>query len=140
MRKYNFTIHGNKYNVNIKKIEGSTAEIEVNGSIYKVDIDKQMIPKKTPQLVRQRVETREEEASIPKSKAGGSSVKSPLPGTVFKLIAKEGDKVKEGDKLIVLEAMKMENDVLSDTEGTVESIKVREGDNVLEGDVLLTIS
>jgi biotin carboxyl carrier protein len=142
MRKYSFKIHGNKYSVFIKKIEGRNAIVEVNGSEYSVEIDKEMAPKKTPQLVRPRVQTSQEEANIPKAQAsaGIKPIKSPLPGLVMKMIVGKGDTVKKGDKLMILEAMKMENDVLSDVDGTVEEIKVREGDSVLEGDVLITIS
>ena len=70
----------------------------------------------------------------------GAPVKSPLPGVVLDVLVKEGDVVKVGQKLMILEAMKMENNIESDRDGVVKSIVARKGDSVLEGDVLITIA
>ena len=71
--------------------------------------------------------------------AAGGAVKSPLPGVVLDIQVAVGDRVGTGQRLMILEAMKMENNIDSDREGTVKEIKVATGDSVLEGDVLLTI-
>ncbi len=71
--------------------------------------------------------------------ANSTAVKAPLPGTITKLNVKNGQNIKRGEILCILEAMKMENNIDSDREGTVKEIKVATGDSVLEGDVLLTI-
>ena len=70
---------------------------------------------------------------------GESPVKSPLPGVILDIRIKEGDPVAVGQTLVVLEAMKMENNIDSDRAGVVKSIKVNRGDSVLEGDVLITL-
>ena len=145
MKKFNFKIHGNKYDVEVINVEDNIAEIDVNGTVYKVEIDKKIQPTKTPILKRSVVSPSTEmsastmKTSKPTDPKGTGTIKSPLPGTILNVIVKEGDRVSIGQKLIVLEAMKMENNVNADKEGVVTSIKVKQGDAVLEGDVLLEI-
>ena len=78
-------------------------------------------------------------AKTAKPSSGAGAIKSPLPGVILDVLVREGDSVKVGQKLLILEAMKMENNIDSDKEGVVKSIAVRKGDSVLEGDVLITI-
>ena len=75
--------------------------------------------------------------SKPKEKKGVGSIKAPLPGTILEVKVKPGDKVNVGDKILIMEAMKMENNINSDREGTITDIKVKTGDSVLEGESLL---
>jgi biotin carboxyl carrier protein len=144
MKKYNFTIRGNKYDVDIIKIEDNIAEIEVNGSIYEVEIEKTLAPQsKTPTLVRRRAvptgEGDKKKTHKPTRKAGAGQIKAPLPGTILEMKVKEGDSVKTGDTVLIMEAMKMENNIKADREGTIASVKVANGDSVMEGDVLVEI-
>jgi len=145
MKKYKFTIHGNQYDVHIKNMEENIVEIEVNGTLYNVEVDKAIQPVKTPKLVRARAvpstDTTPSEgtATKPVTKVGTGTIKSPLPGTVLSLHVKPGDNVKVGQKLLTLEAMKMENNIDSDKDGQIVSIKVKQGDAVMEGDVLIEI-
>ncbi|MFO7874104.1 MAG: biotin/lipoyl-containing protein [Bacteroidales bacterium] len=144
MRKYKFTIHGNEYEVHIKNVEVNLIELEVNGSTYEVEVDKAIQPAKTPKLVRSRVETpskaKPEEGTGVKTPASPTGkIKSPLPGTVIKIMVNEGDTVKVGQKLMMLDAMKMENNIDSDKDGKVVSIPVRPGQSVMEGDTLIEI-
>lgn len=145
MKKYKFTIHGNKYEVEIKDIDDGIAEIEVNGSTYTVEIEKTIQQPKTPKLMRSVVapSTDSHSATVKTAKPdvpkGTGYIKSPLPGTILEVMVREGDTVKIGTKLLVLEAMKMENNINSDKEGKVISIKVRPGDAVMEGDMLIQI-
>jgi biotin carboxyl carrier protein len=143
MKKYKFTIRGNEYDVQIHNIEDNTAEIEVNGSTYSVDIHKEVKVTKTPKLVRSKIEPSSEadiaRTSSPAERKGGGRIKAPLPGTILELKVSAGDMVKVGDTLLIMEAMKMENNIKSDKEGKIESIKVKNGDSVLEGDVLIEI-
>lgn len=145
MKKFKLTINGNKYDVDILSVERNTAEIEVNGSLYKVEVDKDLKPTKTPVLVRQKAVPSSDsdkstvKTSSPSSPKGTGTVKSPLPGVILNVYVKEGDRVKQGDKLLTLEAMKMENNIDSDKEGVVKSVKVKQGDSVLEGDILIEI-
>ncbi len=144
MKKYKFTIHGNEYDVHIKSVEDNIIELDVNGSAYQVEVDKSIQPAKTPKLVRARVappkEASPEEVvskEAPATPAGKLS--SPLPGTVINIFVREGDTVKVGQKLMILEAMKMENNIDSDKDGKVISIPVRPGQSVMEGDTLIEI-
>lgn len=145
MKNFKFTIQGNKYDVNIIDIEDNIAEIEVNGAIYKVEVEKLATTSKTPKLIRSvAVPTTESspnqlKTSSPTAPKGAGFIKSPLPGVILNVHVKEGDRVKIGTKLITLEAMKMENNINSDKEGFVKSLKVKQGDSVLEGDLLIEI-
>lgn len=137
MKKFEFSISGNKYEVEIKDVEDNIANIEVNGTLYSVEIHKEVKMPKTPKLVRSEVRVKPGEGNIVKSSAAGYQVKAPLPGNIFKMLAKEGDLIKKGDVLLIMEAMKMENNIIAEKEGTVKFIKVKVGDNVLQNDVLI---
>ena len=145
MKKFKFTIQGNKYDVNIVNVEDNVAEVEVNGATYSVELDKVISQSKTPKLVRAAAVPSteswktEQRTSSPTSPKGAGFVKSPLPGVILQVYVKEGDSVKVGDKLLLLEAMKMENNINTDKDGVIKSVKVKTGDSVLEGDVLIEI-
>lgn len=145
MKSFKFTIQGNKYDVNVLNIEDEIAEIEVNGTVYKVELEKKISTPKTPKLVRSFAVPSTETApsqlktSAPSAPKGAGFIKSPLPGVILDIYVKEGDKVTVGQKLITLEAMKMENNINADKEGIVNSIKISKGDSVLEGDTLIEI-
>lgn len=140
MKEFEFTINGNKYSVEVKNVESNIATVEVNGTTYEVEIHKEFKQPKTPTLVRKEVKSPKGSEKInkdePKS-GGGSTVPAPLPGTILDIHVKAGDQVKKGQNLITMEAMKMENSVLSPKEGTVKDIKVSQGDSVLQDDVLI---
>lgn len=145
MKKFKLTINGNKYEVDILNVEDNIAEVEVNGTKYQVEVDRQIQATKTPKLVRSVVSPSTDSAksiqktSSPSDLKGAGHIKSPLPGVILNVHVKEGDVVKIGDKLLTLEAMKMENNVNADKEGKIISIKVKAGDSVLEGDLLIEI-
>jgi biotin carboxyl carrier protein len=138
MKKFEFTIRGNKYKVEIKDIEDNIATLEVNGTSFEVEIHKEMKKAKTPKLVRNEVKLKPGEGLITRSEKG-KIIKSPLPGNIMKINVTEGDKVSKGDVLLVMEAMKMENNVLAEKEGIIKEIKVSEGQAVLQDDVLITM-
>lgn len=139
MKKYEFTINGNKYATEIKSVEDNTIQVEVNGTSYTVNVDKEIKQQKTPKLVRSTaVPTTDQSANI-KTAAKTGTIKSPLPGVILDLFVKVGDKVSIGQKVIMLEAMKMENVIESDKAGTVAEIKTSKGSAVMEGDVLIVI-
>ncbi len=146
MKKFKLKIQENQYDVEVINVQDKTADVEVNGIIYKVEIDKNLLPvPKTPILVRQEaVPSSDSDRAIvktasPTSPKGTGTIKSPLPGIIINCCVKEGDMVKYGDKVIVLEAMKMENTINSDKEGKVIAIHAKKGDAVLEGDLLIEI-
>ena len=143
MKKFKFIIRGNKYDVELLNLEDNIAEIEVNGSKYEIEIEREVKTTKTPKLVRQRAvpssESDTAKTSKPSEKKGAGNIKAPLPGTILEVFVKEGDMVKSGDKLLIMEAMKMENNISADKEGKIISVKVKQGDSVMEGDVLVEI-
>ncbi len=138
MKKYKFRIRGNTYEVEIKEIEGKQAEIEVNGTVYHVEIEKDIKKTKTPRLIRSKVPIEKINSAIPKLQ-GIYQVKAPLPGLILKINVKEGDKVKKGDVLLIMEAMKMENNIMSEKDGVVTSVKRAEGESVLQNDIIIEI-
>ncbi len=145
MKRFKFTINGNSYETEVLNVEDNVAEIEINGSKYYVEVNKEIKPVKTPKLVRQvavpstDVHPSVAKTSSPESPKGAGTIKSPLPGTILEVVVREGDVVKMGQKILVLEAMKMENNIEADKAGRVISINKRKGDSVMEGDVLIVI-
>lgn len=145
MKNYKFTINGNIYDTQILNIEDNIAEIDINGTVYKVEVDKQLKVQKTPKLVRTvAVPSTDSHPSVaktssPSSPKGTGNIKSPLPGVILEMFVREGDTVKMGQKLLMLEAMKMENNIEADKAGKVLSIMKHKGDAVMEGDILIVI-
>ncbi|ASB50926.1 biotin/lipoyl-containing protein [Alkalitalea saponilacus] len=139
MKKFEFSISGNKYEVELKDVEDNVAHVEVNGTLYNVEIHREVKKSKTPRLVRSEAKVKPGEGNIVRKESVGSQVKAPLPGSIFKILVKEGDAIKKGDVLLIMEAMKMENTVMAEKEGTVKSIRVKTGDNVLQNDILIEL-
>lgn len=140
MKRYKFTISGNQYDVHLKDIEDNIAELDVNGTIYEVEIHGEVKTSKTPKLIRKPVQQMPGEGQIKKTESTGKhKVTAPLPGTILKINVSVGDTVTEGQNLMVMEAMKMENQVQTQKAGEITAIKVNVGDSVLQDDVLIEI-
>ncbi len=147
MKKFKFTIDGTSYSVNVKSVEGNKAEIEVNGKSYAVGLEQEVNTLKTPILVRKDVQSNPGEnkitvkgAPVPAStRPSANSIKSPLPGSIIRVVTTVGATVKEGDLLLVMESMKMENNILSEKNGVVKNILVSAGQAVMQDDVLLEL-
>ena len=142
MKQYKYKINGNLYNVTVNDVEDNIANVEVNGTSYKVELDKPV--KAAPKPVTRPAAAPKTETGAPvvtkqptASKKAG--VKSPLPGVILDIKVKEGDTVKRGQTIIILEAMKMENNINANKDGKVAEIKVNKGDSVLEGTDLVII-
>jgi len=142
MKKFNFVINGNNYEVDVLGFEENIARIEVNGTSYNVEVQKELKMTKTPTLVRAEVpQPTRKESRIPRvaTRTTNQAIKAPLPGTIISVLVKEGDRVTMGQKLLTMEAMKMENNVLAEKDGIVRSVKVKPGENVAQNDVLVEI-
>ncbi|MFW5755957.1 MAG: biotin/lipoyl-containing protein [Tangfeifania sp.] len=140
MKRYKFTISGNDYEVHIRDMEENVAEVDVNGTIYQVEINSEVRASKTPRLIRKPIEKMPGEGQIKKKETTGKhEVTAPLPGTILKLNVSVGDMVSEGQNVLVMEAMKMENQVQTTRGGEVLSIKAKVGDAVQQDDVIMEI-
>ena len=144
MKKFKFTISGKPYEVEVQDIEGNIATVNVNGTEYKVEMEEQAAPVVAPvarPAAKPAASSTAPAASKPAPAAGGNGYKmaAPLPGTIMQIFVHQGDSVKKGDKLLMYEAMKMENNLLAEADGTITAINCRQGDNVLQGDVLIII-
>lgn len=140
MKEYKYKINGNLYNVVIGDIEDNIAHVEVNGTHYNVEMEKK--PKAAPApkpVARPAAKPAAAPAPAAKPAAAKSGVKSPLPGVILDIKVKEGDVVKKGQTIIILEAMKMENSINADKDGKVTAINVSKGESVLEGTDLVII-
>jgi biotin carboxyl carrier protein len=140
MKKYKFSINSVPYEAKILKVEGDVISLELNGTSYNVTIDKEGQQTKTPTLVVQSapVATANDVPKTAPAKAIGN-IKSPLPGTILDVHCHVGDTISIGQKIITLEAMKMQNNIESDKAGVVKEIKVSKGSIVMEGDILIIV-
>ena len=149
MNKYQYKVQGVDYDVEIEEVEGNVAKVNVNGIRFDVEMKQPINPTSTLKKVhieapkpvaRPAVAPAAAPAADKPMAAGtGSPVKAPLPGTVIDIKVNVGDMVKVGDIVLVLEAMKMQNNIESEFEGTVTSITIKPGESVMEGAVLMTI-
>ena len=150
MKEYRYKINGNEYNVTINSVEGNIADVSVNGNSYKVELENapaapvqaapiQSAPAPAP-LATPAAAPAAAPAPAAKPAGAGKAVTSPLPGVIIEICVMEGQTVKAGEKVAVLEAMKMENEIQADQSGTVTAIHVNKGDSVLEGAPIVTIA
>ena len=141
MKNYKMKINGNAYEVAVKNIEGTNVEVEVNGKAYSVELEQAAKP--AAPVVRPATRPAAPVApSAPSPRPAASAAgatRSPLPGTVLSVNVTVGQAVKAGDVALVLEAMKMENNINCGKDGVVKAIYVQKGDNVLEGADLLLV-
>ena len=144
MKTYNFKIYGNKYAVEVGEIEDNMVDVTVNGAPYKVELDMELKPRTVVKPVVTVAAPPKAQAAAPAQKVapaapagGGGTLASPLPGTVLDVFVKAGDAVKVGQRLLLLEAMKMENNIDADRDGVIKEVKVGKSDAVMEGQVLV---
>ncbi len=149
MKEYKFRINGNDYRVAVDNVQDGVATVSVNGTAYTVEVegDGTVAPRPvkpvevapaTYQATPQPAPTKLP-AGAPASGAGEEPLKSPLPGTLLEVRVAVGDSVRAGQTVMILEAMKMENNIDAPRAGVVKSIAKRPGDSVMEGEVLLTV-
>lgn len=126
MKRYNVTVNGNIYQVEVEEVKGEFSSV----------------PNTTENkpIVTEQVQKPAAAPSVKKSNASGEKISSPMPGTIVKINVNEGAKIKKGDVLFVLEAMKMENEIMSSVDGTIAEINVSKGAAVNTGDVLAVIA
>ena len=139
MKEYKFKINGKEYNVTIGEADGKLLSVNVNGADYQVELEN--APADAPVSAPAAAPKADAPAAAaPKPAGAGVTVKSPLPGIIISVDIKEGQAVKRGQKVAVIEAMKMENDILAEADGTITAVHTRKGDSVLEGADIVTIA
>ena len=140
MKKFKFTISGKQYEVEVQSFENDKAQVVVNGTQYEVDVEREKEEAKPVIAPRPKAAPAPAAASAPAAgDANGTKAVAPLPGTIMQIYVNVGDQVKRGDKILMYEAMKMENNFLAEVDGVIKDIKVKVGDNVLQGAVLVVI-
>jgi biotin carboxyl carrier protein len=157
MKTYKYKVQGVDYEVEITDVEGKIARVNVNGIPFEIEMQKPINAAKHPALAATKRSASAAPVAAPAAAAApsvapqaqpaqpaapagaGTPVKAPLPGTINAINVKVGDKVNVGDIVVVLEAMKMQNNIEAENAGTVTAILVNPGDSVMEGAVMLTI-
>ena len=143
MKEFSFKINGAEYKCAVEELDGKT-NVTVNGKLYEVETEAK---KAAPVAAKPAAQPAKPAApAAPKVEApkatpvaGGVQIKSPLPGSVIKVLVIEGQAVKKGDTLLTLESMKMENAIMAEQDGTVKQIAVTPGQNVMQDDLLVVL-
>lgn len=140
MKEYKFKINGKDYAVTIGEADGKMLNVNVNGADYQVELENAPVAAPAaPVAAAAAPAPAAAPAAAPKPAGAGQTIKSPLPGIIISIDVKEGQAIQRGQKVAVIEAMKMENDILAESDGTVIAIHARKGDSVLEGADIVTI-
>ena len=149
MKQYNYKVNGVDYEVTINSIKGQVASVEVNGIPFNVeiigsalaegDLPTMGVASAAPAAAPAKAEAKPAAPAAKGAAGEGTPVKAPLPGVVTKVLVAEGDAVKKGDVVLVLEAMKMENNITAENDGKVTGVCCAPGDSVMEGTTLITI-
>lgn len=127
MKEYKFKIAGQEYTTSVEDLNGGNFKVTVNGQTYDIEV---------PQKKASAPKVALPAASAPQA-GGPVNVNSEIPGTVTKVNVANGQHVKRGETLLVIEAMKMANDIVSEVDGTVQRVAVSEGQNVMTGELLV---
>jgi biotin carboxyl carrier protein len=141
MKSYTFKIGGKRYDVAIGPAEGKTLAVNVNGADYTVELEN--APETVPAAPVQPAPAAQAATPAPAAKpapTAGETVTTPMPGVIIEICVREGQAVKAGQKVAVLEAMKMENEITASKAGTVAQIVVTKGQVVETGSPLVVIA
>ncbi len=126
MRKFTIVVNGMEYKVAVRRVTRTLYKVRLGDKVTDVLIREDKVTVAKPKV----------EAEKKPEVGEGEAVKAMLPGVVTKILVKEGDSVKAGETIMILEAMKMENEVKSPKDGVIKQILVKEGDRVEAGDIL----
>ena len=158
MKKFKFSIDNNPFEVSVTELENGQIDVEVNGSNYIVTIDREQpkaaAPKVAPKAAPAAAPKAAAPVAAPKAPAAApaaapapaastgavKTVKSQLPGSVTKLVMEVGQAVKKGDTVMMIEAMKMENEIKAECDGTIAKFHVEAGKSVMADDKLFDIA
>ncbi len=133
MKKFKFIINGSSYEVSVQETSKDVAEIEVNGTSFTVEIEKP--DKDSPLIIKKPGIV--DPIKVPEKTTSEATIKSPLPGSISKILVNEGQTVKRGDVLLTMESMKMENNIVAEEDGIVKKLHVQVGQTVMQDELLL---
>lgn len=143
MKEYKYTINGNKYDVEIVDIVENIATVTVNGENYSVEMEKEPEPEKKKVVIKSGAQAQPEAAASEGASAANvntnNALKAPLPGVIREINVAVGDEVAIGDTVVVLEAMKMANNLEAEKAGKVTAVLVQVGESVMEDTPLVVI-
>ena len=141
MKEFTFKINGAEYKCAVEQIAAGKTNVTVNGKVYEVETESaapvKPVAKPAPKSAAAPAAAPKVEPAAPV--AGGAQIKSPLPGSVIKVLVSVGQAVKKGDTLLTLESMKMENAIMAENDGVVKQIAVSAGQNVMQDDLLIVL-
>ena len=138
MKEFSFKINGQEYKTTVEELEAGKAAVTVNGKKYEVEVP-QSAHKAAAAPARQAAAPAGATKVAAAAPQGGMQVKSPLPGSIIKVLVSVGQTVKKGDTLLTLESMKMENTVAAECDGTVKQVAVTAGQTVMQDDLLIVL-
>ena len=143
MKEYKYTINGSKYDVEIVDIVENIATVTVNGENYSVEMEKEPEPEKKKVVIKSGAQAQPEAAASEGASAAkvntNNALKAPLPGVIREINVAVGDEVAVGDTVVVLEAMKMANNLEAEKAGKVTAVLVQVGESVMEDTPLVVI-
>ena len=142
MKDFKFKIDGKDFTTSVDEQGNGQFTVTVNGKAYQVELPEHVVaarPTIHPMTAQAAAPAAHTPAPAPAAAGASATVTSPLPGTITKVNVAAGQKVKKGEVLLVMEAMKMANDVVAEADGTVQQVCVKEGQSVNQGDVLIQL-
>ena len=144
MKKYNFEIDGKKFEVEVNLKNSDVAEVKVNNKNFDIKISGHSPEAKKPEAKKpeaQKPEAKKPEAQKPEQseQSNPGDLLALMPGKIIKVLVSEGQKIKMGEPVIIMESMKMEQTIVSSADGVIESLNVSEGETIEVGSVMLVI-
>ncbi len=143
MKEFKFTIDGNEYEASVEETAKNQVAVEINGKKFSVEIEKKekpvIVAAQRPAAASAPAKPQPSAAPASKPQGGAGTVKAPLPGSISKILVKEGDSVKRGDTVLTMESMKMENNIMAERDGVVKAIYVQPAQSVMQGDSLFDL-
>ena len=141
MKEYKYRINGHEYTVAVNEVCDTTAKVTVNGEEYTVEWEKPVEEKPVVKVQPAAAKPAPAPAAKPAAATAvdGHAIKTPLPGVIIDVKVNVGDTVAKGQTVVVLEAMKMENNINADRDGKVTAIQVAKGDTGADGAVLVVL-
>jgi biotin carboxyl carrier protein len=139
LRRFRVRVNGKEYDVEIEELSSQTRVQQTVSETPEAPVAARKTEPVKKVEEAKRSEPQVEERPSQSDSTGGTNVVSPMSGTILEVFVSVGDSVNVGQKLVILEAMKMENSILAESSGTVQQVKVRKGDNIDAGETMIVL-